>query len=165
MNRASGSKPSDVFNFSGKRNIVGALVLAALLVLTEFFSFGCSRNRKPPWELEHKYFLNVAQLCNAITDCIKKDIALRMKERPERRKLILRRMSRDLCRKNQFRLIGNLSVDPRAGKYSPARTNKLYGIYEQCARAVAQEKDCAKRKQMHLNHPACRRLRSPDIGR
>lgn len=73
--------------------------------------------------------------------------------------MVLRRMTQDLCLKGQYRLIGDLSVDPDPDKKSPAYNPEFYRLYSECSRVVSEAADCRKRQELHRTHPACQALR------
>ncbi len=91
---------------------------------------------------------------------MKADVARTLADKPERRDMVIRRMTRDLCVKNQYSLIGSLSVDP--GRKEPVYKPEVYKDYSECSRAVAEAKTCDDRKNVRNNHEACRRIRISD---
>lgn len=104
------------------------------------------------------YQKNADLLCNAITECLKEEVAQRMESEPERRDLILKRMDRDLCLKNQYRLIGDRSTAISGS--NPETEKDLYETYERCAVAVASYDTCARRKQEFETNTNCLKVRS-----
>lgn len=132
---------------------VGALFLIICLLPL----WNCRPSQKLTPEMAALYQEEAHRMCTAIVDCMKEDVEARLKDEPERRDMVLRRMNRDLCLKGQYELIGRLSVDPTQ-KVRPA-SDELYKIYGECSQAVAASPGCAERKTTHRTHPACRKLR------
>ncbi len=120
----------------------------------------CKQEPKaPPPEILARYQADADRYCRAIVDCIKEDVAARLRGEPERREMVLKRMSQDLCLKGQYQLLGKLSVDPAPGPGRPYNPD-VYVTYGQCARAVVEQKDCERRRATHKQFPACQRLRA-----
>ncbi len=105
-----------------------------------------------------KYQKDADLFCNAVVDCMKEEVREKMKGTPERRDLVLSRMTRDFCRKNQYSLIGRLSTDVTGGK--AADEASVYRTYAECAKAVSEAKDCQERKRLQTEHPACAKMRA-----
>jgi hypothetical protein len=129
------------------------LLLTAVIATAPF----CKKETAPPPEIVKKYQADADRFCGAIVECMKEDVRTRMKDRPERRDMVLKRMDRDLCIKGQYALIGRLSVDPYP---EPARTDpESYATYSECADAVAAAPDCDIRRERYNTHPACVKIR------
>jgi len=137
--------------------ITKPVFISVLLIFGLLF---CSKPADPPPGVILKYQKDAHRYCNAIVNCIKKDISDRLKSKPERRDMILSRMKRDLCIKNQYRLIGKLSVNPDPKKNTLPYDPALYKLYSECSLAVSSAADCTKRKEVHKTHPSCKKLRT-----
>ncbi len=131
--------------------LLGAGVLALGVV-------ACSRPAGPSAELVARYQPHADRMCRAIVDCIKADVARSMKAHPERRDMVLRRMDGELCVKNQYRRIGDLSVWPGLPRQGIPDQEGLYRLYAQCAQAVSGAPDCTSRKRAHREAPPCVKL-------
>ena len=97
-------------------------------------------------------------LCRAVLECIKADVAERLADTPQRRDMVLARMSQDLCLEEQMLLIGSLStapLGPTPADYSP----ELYERYGRCSQAVTATPDCATRRRVYFENPDCSGLR------
>lgn len=103
------------------------------------------------------YQNNAKLLCEAVTECLVKEVEQRMSDEPQRRDLITGRMDRDLCIENQFRLIGQRSTEIVPG--NPATQKKLYDTFERCAEAVAAETSCESRKEVYKKNESCKAIR------
>lgn len=136
----------------------GIPILAAVLIISGIL-LRCGHPGAMPQEVKKKYEADAHRLCNAITDCIKEDVARRLSGSPRRKAMVLQRMTHDLCLKGQYRLIGDLSVDPDPNKKPAPYDPEIYRLYSECSRAVARARDCQQRRELHRNHPACRALR------
>lgn len=126
------------------------------IILAAVFFASCSRKDPPP-EMIARYQADADLFCQAIVDCMKEEVRLKLQASPERRDMVLARMTRDFCKKGQYHLIGQLSTDTAPGQ--PARPD-LYESYHECAAAVAGAKDCVKRREIHQTHAACMKIRS-----
>ena len=135
------------------------ITIFSLLLAGVLTGPGCAKEKRPSPEIIARYEQDADRLCRAIVGCIKADISARLAGHPERRDLILKRMSRDLCIKGQYRLIGQLSVTPMPDRNRPRPGPELYRLYAECSRAVARESNCSRRKEIHKNHPACKQIR------
>jgi hypothetical protein len=122
-----------------------------------FFFASCSR-KEPSAEIISRYQADADLFCQAIVDCMKEEVIQKLHASPERRDMVLSRMTRDFCKKGQYQLIGQLSTDPSPGQ--PSGSLELYQNYHDCAAAVAGAKDCAKRREIHQTHSACMKIKS-----
>ena len=142
---------------SQKINVIFPALLTIFIAISVPFS--CNRREKPSPEIVARYHKDADRFCRAIVDCIKADISRRLADKPERRDMILRRMTRDLCIKGQYRLIGDISVDPLPDRKRPLPGEEVYRMYSECSRAVAEADNCEDRKRIHKTNEACQKLR------
>jgi hypothetical protein len=142
---------------SRQLRLVGAALLGAV-VLTG----ACKEKPSLPPELRARYDVDAARLCNAIVDCLKADVSERLKDRPERRDMLLGRMTRDLCKEEQFSLIGAASVN--AVPTTPLDDEAIYRSYSACSVAVAAADNCQARQAVYRNFPDCARLKLIQTG-
>ena len=131
-----------------------------LLFFSLFVSANTSckkKNEYPSQEIVQAYQKNAQIFCTAVVECFKEDARIRLREQPERARLITSKMDMDLCRENQYFLIGQTSV---VIKPTPPSTDEgLYKSYENCALAVASGKDCKSRFSTYKTHPDCMRIK------
>lgn len=144
-----------LINFQFKRILKLHLILPVLLL---FPGVSCTEKRAPDPEIVKQYQKNADLFCNAIVDCIKQDVEEHLKSDPVRKNHILDVMNRDLCKKEQYRLIGDLSVNP--GKAHVRTDAEIYQHYERCAGAVASAGDCSARREINKTNPDCQILRT-----
>lgn len=155
------------FSFSrpgpaGRRAGVRALTLLLCCATLAGFGALCKRRPEVPQALRDRYQADADRFCNAIVDCVKEDTARRLAAEPERRDMVLGRMSVDLCRENQYLLIGSLSADPLGPQPAgmPAGMDEMYAAYSRCSAAVAGAPNCAERRTAYQAHPDCARIRN-----
>lgn len=129
-----------------------------LIPAAAFLLPGCQKSDPVTPAVIEKYQADADLFCNAIVDCMKDEVREKMKATPERRDLVLSRMTRDNCRKGQYSLIGRLSTDVAAR--GAADEAGIYREYAECAHAVAEAKDCTQRKQLQKEHPACAKMKA-----
>ena len=127
------------------------------IIVAAIFFASCSRKDASP-EIIARYQADADLFCQAIVDCMKEEVRQKLEASPERRDMVLSRMTRDFCKKGQYQLIGQLSTDPTGGQ--PSNQADLYNSYHECALAVAGAKDCAKRREIHQTHSACMKIKS-----
>lgn len=127
------------------------------IIAAGVFSASCSR-KEPSAEIIARYQADADLFCQAIVECMKEEVRTKLQASPERRDMVLSRMTRDFCKKGQYQLIGQLSTDPAPSQ--PSASAELYANYHECAAAVAGAKDCAKRKEIHQTHSACIKIKS-----
>ena len=120
----------------------------------------CQKAAAPSAAILARYQEDAARLCLAVVDCVKEDVGRQMAAHPERRDMVLARMDRELCVKNQYRLIGDLSVWPGLAGAGVSNPDELYALYSQCSLAVSRAPHCALRKRLHREEDSCRRLRA-----
>lgn len=135
-----------------QRSLVGALLLGAAI-----FTGACKEKPNLAPALRARYDADAARLCSAIVDCLKADVNERLKNEPERRDMLLGRMTRDLCKEEQFSLIGAASVN--VGAAAPLDDEAIYQSYSACSAAVASANDCQARRDAYRNNPDCARLK------
>ena len=136
-----------------------ALILLMLILLGVAAS-SCKKKEKLPTAVSEEYQKAAHNLCNAIVDCIKADLAKRMKEHPARRDLLLKQMDRDLCLKRQYHMIGELSVDPLPEASEASHQIENYQHYQACSQAVVAAGSCIERMETHRTFPSCQKLRT-----
>ncbi len=136
----------------------GALPLAGVLLLLSLLTHCSRKPEPPPPEVVARYQAHAGRLCEAIVDCMKEEVRERLARQPERRDLVLARMDRDLCLKEQYALIGEISVDPTPAA-APYR-EEHYRLYEACADAVTKAATCEERRDIHRTDTSCVRLRA-----
>ncbi len=134
-------------------------LVATVVIAGAILTVGACRkpSSTPPKAILVKYQADALRLCGAIVDCIKQDVANRLQGQPERRKMIMNRMTRDLCVKKQTAFIGKLSTDPSGKGFAFKPEN--YKLYSECSKAVAGAPKCAERRRLHKEHASCRGLR------
>ncbi len=137
---------------SRQLRLVGAALLGAAVL-----AGACKEKPNLAPALRARYDVDAARLCNAIVDCLKADVSERLKDRPERRDMLLGRMTRDLCKEEQFSLIGAASVN--VGPSAPLDDEAIYQSYSACSAAVAAASDCRARQAAYRNFPDCARLK------
>lgn len=137
---------------SRPRRLVGAVLLGAAI-----FTGACKEKPNLAPALRARYDADAARLCTAIVDCLKADVSERLKNQPERRDMLLGRMTRDLCKEEQFSLIGAASVN--VGPATPLDDEAIYQSYSACSAAVASASDCRARQDAYRNFPDCARLK------
>lgn len=120
----------------------------------------CQKPAAPARSTIEQYQAAAERLCLAMVDCVKQDVGRQMAAHPERRDMVLARMDRELCVKNQYRLIGDISVWPGLPRGGIANAEALYRLYSSCSEAVSGVSDCAARKRLHREEDSCRRLRA-----
>lgn len=130
------------------------------IILAAAISASCSR-KEPSQEIIARYQADADLFCQAIVDCMKEEVRQKLNTVPERRDMVLSRMTRDFCKKGQYQLIGRLSSNPAGG--TPSTDTGLYESYHECARAVADAKDCAKRREIHQTHSACMKIKNDSV--
>jgi hypothetical protein len=130
------------------------------IVIFFFFLINLSCKEKheyPSQEIIQKYQKNAHIFCKAVVDCFKEDAGNRLKGNPERTQLLTLKMDMDLCRENQYNLIGKTYVAIKPS--SPIINEELYKSYENCAIAVESEKDCKSRFTTYKTHADCMRIK------
>jgi len=120
----------------------------------------CGKKKRPETLLTDQYYADAKIFCDAIVECMKKDIEDKLKEHPERKEMVIRRMTRDLCLKGQIQLIGNLSVEVIPENKNFLDQKILYEEYHKCAKAVSEAPTCDYKKSIHKSHPSCIKIRS-----
>ncbi len=119
------------------------IILLSLFALT-LAPAGCKRRPNVPEAVKLRYYQHADRLCRAVVECIKADTARRLAAEPERRDMVLGRMTRDLCREEQYRLIGVPSTSPDLSNarapFGPEEA-RLYEAYGRCADAVSAQAD------------------------
>lgn len=130
-----------------------------LFIPVFIFLLFCSKPRSVPQEVLAKYSADTDRFCAAMVDCIKEETEKHFQGSPERREMVLRRMSRDLCVKGQQSIIGRLSVDPLSKTVVPFNP-ALYQAYSSCAAAVSEAKTCPDRLRVHRENPDCLKIRN-----
>ena len=120
--------------------------------------FSCKEKEEyPSEEILLKYQENADRFCRSVVECFKKDAEKRLEEFPERSRLITSKMDMDLCRQNQYKLIGETSVSIH--KTHPSSDPEHYRIYENCSLAVSSEKDCESRLKIYRTNSDCKRIK------
>ncbi len=133
---------------------------AAIFIFTMLWlpASQCRKARpEPPDEVKARYFADADRFCHAIVECMKQDIIRRVDRDLRRRDLILSRMNQDLCIKNQYHLIGDLSVSPYG--HEASLEEELYQEYHNCAEAVGVATTCQERLQKVKENESCRKIR------
>jgi len=119
---------------------------------------GCQKSDPVTPEIIKQYQKDADAFCNAMVDCMKEEVKQKMSGSPERRDMMLGRMTREFCRKEQYSQIGRLSADPSNGQFLDRRD--LYEAYHQCSEAVQQAANCMARREIHRTNAACVKIRS-----
>jgi len=127
------------------------------ILLFSILVSGCKQEVSPPPEVATRYFQNIDRFCHAIVNCMKEDVRKRLSDQPERRDMVIARMDRDLCQKEQYRLIGSLSVKPHPDR--PRTDQEIYSLYDSCVQAIAAASDCSARLDLYRNNPSCIAIR------
>lgn len=133
-----------------------AAVFLALL-LAGSTAIACKRRSEVPPDIAIRYQQDASRLCNAIVDCLKEEVSESLRQQPERRALVLSRMTRDLCREQQYARIGQASA--AAGPQSPEFDASVYRAYSGCSQAIAAAEPCAERRRLYREHADCALLR------
>ena len=120
----------------------------------------CGKKKRPEAQFTEQYYADAKIFCDAIVECMKKDIGDRLKDHPERKEMVMNRMTRDLCLKGQTHLIGELSVEVTPVKNNLSDKKNLYEEYHKCAKAVYEAPSCDDKKSAHKSHPSCIKIRS-----
>lgn len=154
----AGSIPLAISRPSAKPAIMRVWLVS--FTLLAWLVGGCARKPELPKEVRERYQKDAARLCHAIVDCIKEDVSRQLAKAPERRDMVLGRMTREHCVENQYRLIGDLSVGMQPGKIKIEFDPKLYELYSQCSQTVAGATTCHERKRLHREAPSCVQLRT-----
>ena len=127
------------------------------LMLIFFLPFCKEEPENPPKEVIKAYQQNAHNFCKAIVKCLKQDAEKRLKDHPERAALVTERMDIDLCRKNQYSLIGQHSVSINQGK--PELNQEYYHSYENCSRQISSAKDCREKMEIYKSLPDCKKIK------
>ena len=146
--------PAPISNYSARRS---PLTPVFIFILLSILAPACSKPKDPPAAVKALYQQDAARLCEAITECIKQDVEVRLKNSPHRRKMVLSRMNKDLCLQGQFALVGRLSVNPWGKK--PVYNPEHYRWYSACSKAVSAAENCESRRSIHKTFPDCVNLR------
>ncbi|MBL8018431.1 MAG: hypothetical protein JNM27_02085 [Leptospirales bacterium] len=133
------------------------LVLSFLIFSVPFW-VSCQKSDPVTPQIIEAYQKDADVFCNAMVDCMKEEVRAKMKASPERRDMVVNRMSREFCRKGQYSLIGRLSTDPSSGQ--PLDRSDLYKAYRECSEAVSQAADCDARRSVHKNNSSCQKIRT-----
>ena len=118
-----------------------------------------SNENQVPLEIQKQYQEDAHQMCQAMVDCMKEEVEKDLADEPAKREWVLGRMSRDLCLKGQYSLIGKLSTDPERPDHFVFRREN-YETYARCSRAVSEANNCESRGEIHRQNPDCQKLRS-----
>ncbi|MCE9596718.1 MAG: hypothetical protein K8S54_01995 [Spirochaetia bacterium] len=141
-----------------RTNCTTQLLVILLVIFSALFLANCQKSDPVTPEIIQAYQKDADGFCNAMVDCMKEEVKAKMKASPERRDMVVNRMSREFCRKGQYQLIGKLSTDPSAGQ--ALDRHDLYKAYHECSDAVQQASDCEARRSVHKSNPACMKIRS-----
>lgn len=139
------------------------LPILSLTLLAAAFA-GCKQKPDVPELVKLRYFQHADRLCRLVVECIKADTAERLAAEPERRDMVLGRMTRDLCREERSRLIGVPSTTPdltnQQAPFGPEEA-RLYDIYGRCADAVtAQAGNCDAVQRAYEQDGNCNEVRA-----
>ncbi|MDH5656983.1 MAG: hypothetical protein OEZ34_13800 [Spirochaetia bacterium] len=149
-----------LFDQFSSRRLIKATRLNLSVISFSLILFSSCREKQeiPDPEIIQNYQKHAHLFCNAVTECFKKDAEARLKDYPERAKLIVSKMNSDLCIENQYLLIGKSSATVfNREKFS---TNTVYyKVYENCAIAVSSKENCIDRLNEYKNHPDCKKLK------
>lgn len=136
-------------------------IYGILALLYIFTSLSCKKKESIPENIRIQYQANADKFCKAITGCIQKEIETRLKNQPKRRDMVLKRMNRDLCRKNQYLLLGSLQAHPMGGQAVPFN-KKIYMDYDICATTLSRASNCIEVRKQYDELPECRRIRKKE---
>ncbi|MCB1172714.1 MAG: hypothetical protein KDK39_04075 [Leptospiraceae bacterium] len=118
----------------------------------------CKKADPVPPEVAARYFQHAAVFCQSITACIQESVRERLQNQVERRDLVLNRMNKELCHKNQLQLLGELETDPN-GLKQPGYNAELYKNYAECASSLQKAPDCQAVRSIYNTLPACQKIR------
>ena len=123
-----------------------SLLLAGCIM----FLAGCVE--KPDPSIEARYQATADRFCNAIVECLKEDMAQKMKDQPQKRDLFLQRMDRDLCLSGQYQKIAGLQELMDEGT--------ILDRYTRCSDTLEASEDCIARLDALKSNPDCKSIRT-----
>ena len=131
----------------------GRLPCIFFLVLALFFASCSRKTEEPPPETVKIYMEDADRFCRAVVKCLIEDTEKNLVNEPEKARFIAKRMNQELCLKEQYLLVGRMSVDPFNEK--PEQAEELYRQYSFCSKAVAEAPDCRTRKTIFSSNEGC----------
>ena len=137
---------------------ISKTILLSFFILHAAFLLNCKEKTElPPKEIIEQYQKNAHIFCNAVVECFKEDALLRLKNHPERAKLIAEKMDMELCFENQYNLIGQSSAQIYLNK--PSLNLEYYKSYENCALKVSSKQNCTERFDTYKNDSDCKTIK------